>query len=452
VGTIFLMRRKIEEELKIWKDSKKPKPLLLRGARQVGKTFTVEKFGKESFENLIVINFEEDASFISIFENELDPEKILQKIKLRFKKEIQCSTTLIFLDEIQLCPRAIQAMRFFYEKLPGLHIIGAGSLLEFALRSGEISIPVGRVKYLFMRPLSFEEFLEVRNNYQALEFINKLSLKDPLDDQIHEELLKEFRLYALIGGMPGLVQEYLDTEDIFSVGQEQIDLMNTYKDDFSKYSKNKENFYMNILLKKLPSLLGTKFKYSKIDPEIRTEYLKEAVFLLEKSQLIHRIRRASGAGLPFESHSSEKDFKLIFLDIGIANSFLDLFKDLTESENLENLASGALAEQIVGQELAAYQSPYKKSELYYWERDGKESSAEVDYLFSYLGQIYGIEVKAGKTGKLKSLYQFIKKYNSAFGIRISSQRLGFERDILSVPFYGIKVLGTLIGELGACRL
>lgn len=440
------MYRSIINELQKWQQSDRPKPLLLRGARQVGKSYIVEKFASKNFKNFLSINFEELASVADYFGGDLDPELIIQKLALRFKTKISAGETLIFFDEIQVCPRAIQSLRFFYEKMPGLHIIGAGSLLEFALKSGELSVPVGRLQYLFMRPVSFEEYLLATNNSMAVDYISELKLSQRFDLDIHEQLLREFRVYMFLGGMPAVVQQYLDTKDLLDCKQEQSDILNTYKDDFAKYAKQKNIPYLDILLQNIPRLVGEKFKYSKVDRELRSEYLKEALWLLEKAQLVHVIQKTSGQAVPLAATASRQHFKLVMLDSGLTYRLLGLDEQILETSNIHNLAAGALAEQAVAQELAAYQAYTKKAELYYWERDGKESSAEVDYLHVYDSQIIGIEVKAGKTGKLKSLYQFMQNYQSKLGVRISQLPLSLDKGVLSVPIYAIKSLDKLISQ------
>ncbi len=440
------MRRFIEAELKNWSKQAQPKPLILRGARQVGKTYIVEKFA-QNFKEFININFEASPSLKNYFDEDLDPHLIIQKLELKFKTKINKSTTLIFFDEIQACPRAIQTLRFFYEQIPGLHIIAAGSLLEFALKSGEISMPVGRVHYLFLRPLNFKEFLLATSNQQALEYIEQISLSKGIDEDIHKILLEEFKLYMFLGGMPAVINKYIETNSLLDCSQEQNDIINTYRDDFSKYAKEKQLRYLDLITENVPRLLGKKFKYSKIDPEVKSLYFKEALWLLNRSGLVDIIKATTGEALPMGATASDRNFKVNFLDSGLVYRILDLEESILESSNIHNLASGGLAEQIVGQELMAYQDPHSRPELFYWERNGAEASAEVDFLYQYKTNIYGIEVKAGKTGKLQSLHQFMTKYKSAWGIKISQDTLRLDEKILSVPIYAISRLEALLCSL-----
>jgi len=440
------MQRSIELELEKWAKQAEPKPLLLRGARQVGKTHCVTELAKKHFREFININFESDSSIKDYFDEDLDPQAIIQKLELKFKTKINRQSTLIFFDEIQACPQAIQALRYFYEKIPGLHIIAAGSLLEFTLRSGEVSMPVGRVQYLFLRPMSFQEFLLATNNNQALEFINQISLAKGIDEDIHNILLAEFKKYMLIGGMPAVVKKYITSGSYLDCKQEQNDLINTYKDDFSKYAKERQLRYLDLIIENVPRLLGKKFKYSAIDPDIKSKYFKEALWLLNRSGLIDIVKAASGQALPMGATASDRNFKVNFLDCGLAYRILDLDESILETSNIHNLAAGGLAEQIVGQELLAYEEASSKPELYYWERNGSQSSAEVDFLYQHKTNIYGIEVKAGKTGKLQSLYQYMKKYKLELGIKISQENLGLTRGVLSIPVYAVSRVGDLLVE------
>jgi predicted AAA+ superfamily ATPase len=444
---MYGVRRFIEDELDKWSRLNAPKPLILRGARQVGKTYVVEKFARKNFTEFININFEASPSIKNYFDEDLDPLLIIQKLELRFKTKIDKSNTLIFFDEIQACPRAIQALRFFYEKIPGLRIIAAGSLLEFALRSGAISIPVGRVQYMYLQPLSFMEFLSASDNQQCLEYIEQISLPKGIDEDIHEIILAEFKKYMFLGGMPAIVRTYLDTGSLLDCVQEQSDIINACRDDFSKYAKERQLRYLDMVLDNVPRLLGKKFKYAKIDPDIKSLYLKEALWLLNKSSLVNIVKATSGEALPLGAMASDKNFKVILLDSGLAYRMLDLDELILEKSNIHNLASGGLAEQVVGQELIAYQKSHSRPELFYWERNGKEASAKVDFLYQHRGNIYGIEVKAGKTGKLESLYQYMKKYKSDLGIKISQDNLNLDKGILSVPLYAINRIDDLISGL-----
>ena len=444
------MKRHIEIELKKWKSNKEPIPLLIRGARQVGKSYTIEKFAKENFDNYIVINFEYEPEYKKFFEETLNPETILEKISALKNIKPRIGKTLVFLDEIQLCPQAILSLRYFYEKMPGFHIIGAGSLLDFVLNSGEISIPVGRIQYLFMQPMSFYEYLDLRHD-SLLDYLRKVKLQEGIDPTIHKQLLKYLREYFILGGMPKVIDKYIETSNFLDPLLVQTRILQSYKDDFGKYAKHAKHKYLEKVFERAPKTVSNKFKYSHIDPELRTNDLKEALELLIQAGLIHKIKRTSGAGLPLEAESSEKHFKALMLDIGLMQKQLGTNKgiidEIIKAEDFHSIASGALAEQFVGQELIAYQSPYEERRTYFWQRDKKNSEAEIDYLISNKAKVVPIEDKAGKTGKLRSLRVFMKEYSTSFALRISQKDLYLEGEILSIPFYMLGDLDRLLAEL-----
>lgn len=441
------MKRSIEKELKKWKEGGHPHPLLLRGARQVGKTFTIVKFGEENFDNSIIINFEKDPQLKQLFEGSLDPKPILEKICIEKKQEYKLGKTLIFFDEIQECPKAIVALRYFYEDMPGMHVIAAGSLLDFVLKSGEISIPVGRIQYIFLQALSFYEFLEANNNKKLLECIQNLSLDNKLDDFTHQMINNEFKKYMLIGGMPKVVEKYIQSQDLIQSLQEQKNINDTFRDDFGKYASKAEQRHLESVFRSVPQLVSKKFKYSKVDPDTKSRELKKAVELLEKAGIIHKVSRTSGEGLPFGAQMSLKHFKAIFLDIGLMQNILGMDSEIIKSEDFHSLAAGGLAEQVVGQELLANKSPHAQRELFYWERGKEKGEAELDYLHAYHSKVIGLEVKAGAKGKLKSLHSFMKEYDSPLGIQVSQGSLNFDKDVLSIPLYAVAEIDRLVESL-----
>lgn len=436
------MHRFIEAELNSWQKEVKPHPLLLRGARQIGKSYTVEKFGQKNFQNLVVINFEHEPKLKDIF-NDLDPLKIIQKINSEKETNIEIGKTLLFLDEIQECPNAIVALRYFYEKTPGLHVIGAGSLLDFTLRSGDFSIPVGRIHYLYLQPLSFMEYLFARKKNDHIDYIKNLDLKSTKDDYYHNALNEEVKNYMMLGGMPEVVNSFIDEQDISKTLKIQAALVTSYRDDFGKYSSKAQHKYLEKLLYGVPKNVGNKFKYVNIDPEAQSRDLKEAMDLLIHAGILYKVKRTSGAGLPFEAGASEKHFKTLFLDIGLQQHILGINKEIMTAENFHSLASGSIAEQFVGQELIANQEFYETRSIYYWARE-KSDSAEVDYMISSGSKQIPVEVKAGKTGKLRSLKYFLDNYEIPLGLRISQKSISLEDKILSIPFYAISELKRLL--------
>ncbi|SCA63753.1 hypothetical protein SCG7109_BA_00090 [Chlamydiales bacterium SCGC AG-110-M15] len=440
------MKRAIEEELWAWKDQLKRCPLIVRGARQVGKSYLIESFGKQAFESCLVINFEMHPELSSCFTS-LDPEEILQKFKVYKGATIIPGKTLIFLDEIQRCPKALMALRYFKEKRPDLHVIAAGSLLEFALEEEGFSFPVGRVEFLHLRPMSFLEVLDAMNHSHLIELMKKWSLQSPPDDDLHQHCLKLIRPYLFIGGMPEIVDIYCKEQDFERCERRQAALIKTYRDDFGKYAHRARHKYLQRVLDRAPFLIGKHFQYSKVDPDFRSRDLKIAVEQLSQAGLITRIHTCAANGLPLRAEMNEKKFKILLLDVGLLQLALgNLGSEMLQSDILE-IHRGALAEQFVGQELLAYSDYYMERLLHFWERAKYSSSAEVDYIVNIKGKIIPIEVKAGATGRLRSIKQLMKEKNLPLGVRISQHPLSFENGILSIPFYLIHAMPRLIDEV-----
>lgn len=437
------MFREIELELQKWRDLTHPHPLLIRGARQVGKSFTVEKFAQKHFDNYVCINFEYDFEFYEDFAT-LDPHYIINQIFLKRNIEITTGRSLIFLDEIQLFPKAIQALRYFYEKIPGLHVIAAGSLVDFALKKDPVPMPVGRVHYLYMHPLSFREFLKAQDQLGYLSYIETLNINNA-NTAVHEKLLGELKNYLLVGGMPAVVREYLGLNKRFSLAfREQKQIINSFIDDFRKYAKDSEFSHLRAVFENSPLLISKKYKYSQVDPNSKSQELKNALELLMDANIFSKVRATSGSARPLELNASDSDFKVIGLDCGLVQNIIS---GNNESQYLTDFNSGLLAEQLVGQEMKAYEDAYSQKRLYYWFNDVKNASAEIDYLIDINGTIIPVEVKAASRGKLKSLRHFMDKFKSPIGLRISANSLSFKDNILSVPLYAVSEIARLIKEI-----
>ncbi len=439
------MYRIIESELLKWQKQGDRLPLIIRGARQVGKSFTIEKFGRENFKNLVILNFELQPDFVSCFES-LDPDRIISRIELMTEKDVIDGETLLFLDEIQQCPQALLALRYFKEKRAGLHVIAAGSLLEFALKEESFSFPVGRVMFLYMRPLSFYEFLLNAGNNKLLQVIENISLNQPMDLYMHEFTLKLVREYMLVGGMPAVVSRYLETKSFLEVHRLQSALLESYRNDFGKYASKAQFKYLQKFFDKAPFLVGTNFKYVKVDPEARSRELKVALEQLCWTGLVKRVFQTAANGIPLEAEVNERKFKLVFLDIGLMQNANKIDPTIILTEDIWQVNEGALAEQFVGQELLAYGNSYESTNLYYWEREQVSSTAEVDYVAQVATKIVPIEVKAGKGGHLKSLKQFMAEKKSAVGIRVSQNPLEKKEKIVNLPLYLIYQLKKVIME------
>ncbi|NOQ22639.1 MAG: AAA family ATPase [Candidatus Aegiribacteria sp.] len=396
------MKRMLEKQLLEWKESKRRKPLILRGARQVGKTWLVENILAGEFENYVKIDLEKMNNLHLYFEGELDPKKIVNYLELS-TKPITPGKTLLFLDEIQACPRAITALRYFYEDMPELHVVAAGSLLEFAF--GEISIPVGRVQYMQVYPMSFYEYLNaIRGESLAQE-----SLKHPgiVDEQVQNMLLEELRRYFFIGGMPECVETFSDTESMIETFRVQSEEIESYRDDFSKYKPHVDPACLDAVFLNCAKSVGDQLIYTKLNDGHTGQTNRKAFDLLNKAGVLKKIPSASPSGLPLGATANQKKFKASILDIGLMQRLCRTPVDLElQRKDLLTIFRGKLAEQYVAQELLAYHGP----DLFYWSRDARGSSAEVDYLLAFNGNIYPIEVKSGAAGSLKSLHMLLQKY------------------------------------------
>ncbi|MCK4761681.1 MAG: ATP-binding protein [Candidatus Aminicenantes bacterium] len=437
------MKRHIEEILKNWKTDRQRRPLLVRGARQVGKSYTVNEFGNKEFDNLITINFELEPEYKDCFTS-LKPGAIIETISILSKKKITPGKTLLFLDEIQECPRAITALRYFYEQMPELHVIAAGSLLEFSLSQEKSRMPVGRVQYLYMKPLSFLEFLDALGENKSRQVVENIDLDNLPQPVIHEHLLALTKKYAILGGMPAVVEEYTASGDLTKCQQIQKIIIQTYRDDFGKYAAKVKHKYMEKIFYAVPKLVGKKFKYSHVDNTIPSRELKNALELLEKAGVLHRVKKTGGSGLPLEANSDERHFKTTFLDIGLMQNMCGLDREMLFSGDFMKINAGALAEQFAAQELLAYRDPFQENRLYYWAREARNSNAEVDYLVPWNSYAVPVEVKSGKTGTLRSMHLFLEKYPAPVGIRISQQFFNTTPPVISIPFYAVKKIPRLI--------
>ncbi|HAK45442.1 MAG TPA: nuclease, partial [Spirochaeta sp.] len=420
------MYRVVSQKLTEWKDSTRRKPLILRGARQVGKTWLVENFLADEFDNYAKIDFEQRRDLHTVFDGDLEPKKLISRLELETGRIVP-GKTLLFFDEIQACPHAIISLRYFYEQMPDLHVIAAGSLLEFAF--GEISIPVGRVQYLHIHPLNFHEYLLASGNEVLAEYY----LKHPseVDESVQKKLLDELKLYFFIGGMPEAVKVWTNTGSLIEVGAVQGEILDSYRDDFSKYRPQVDLSCLDSVFLNSAKSAGEQLKYVKLGPGHSGQQNKKAFELLEKAKIVKRIPSADPSGLPLGASANMRKFKASFIDIGLLQKLcgLSIDSELKQSDLLA-IYRGKLAEQFTAQEILSVTD----SELYYWAREAKSSSAEVDYIVVKDGEIYPVEVKSGAAGRLKSLHLYLQTYRSSpFGIvlydgvykELSEQKLVF---------------------------
>jgi hypothetical protein len=407
-------------------------PLLIRGARQVGKSWLVNIFGKE-FSSYIEVNFEKDKRIHSLFPTHISIEKTLEQLQVYTQKKIIPGKTLLFLDEIQECPEAIRYLRYFKEEMPELHVIAAGSLIEFTLE--KLGMAVGRVDYLFLHPLSFMEFLTASQRNDLREYIEQ----EKIDPATHSVILDYLRNYMWLGGMPAVVDTWLTHKDASLCQRVQDRIIKTYIDDFQKYAKAHQVEYIEHVFSSIPKQLGKKFKYTHVDPDSKIYPIKQALHLLRKAGIAYQCFHTSAQSYPLGAESNEKKFKVFFFDIGIAHRILGL--DLAEwvIHPMEVELFGFSAEQLVAQELIAYSNPSQRGELYYWHNESIASNAEVDFVTIHKKNILPIEVKSKIKGGMKSLNIFLNKHpNSPYGIKISEGMFSKHDNLLEIPLYGVK--------------
>ncbi len=455
-----MMHRLSEAYLEKWLSRKRRKPLILRGARQVGKSTLVRRFAEQNGLALREINLERHLYLDDLFKT-LDMESILQEIEAVIGADIRGPDALLFLDEIQATPHALQALRYFYEERPEIRVIAAGSLLEFALSDHHFSMPVGRIEYLHLGPMTFKEFLHAVE--PSLEpQITGYSIGKRFSKAAHEKLKKRQREYFFVGGMPEAVLVFKETGSLTEVSEVHRSISETYQDDFSKYAAHKELALMQKVFRYLPLTLGKKIKYSNISAEHRSKEIKDVIDLLAKARICHRVYHSHCSGVPLHADISEKVYKLIFMDIGIANHICGndwLYISSFLEHELVN--EGAIAEQFIGQHLAAV--PNQAPRVCYWVREEKSANAEVDYVTSQGNLILPIEVKAGKSGSLKSLHQFVLRKNTDIAVRFDLNRPGLQNvehaaarrggistaefRLLSLPLYMVEELPRLIDQI-----
>jgi predicted AAA+ superfamily ATPase len=443
------MKRLIDKELLAWKENKDRKVLLVRGARQVGKTFSIRQLGR-SFKYFVEVNFEELKDVRVFFDGSLSPDEIVRNLSIYFSTPIIPSETLLFFDEIQACPNALQSLRFFYEKMRELHVVAAGSLLEFVL-SEIASFGVGRIETFFMYPMSFTEFLENSGDEGLSQIIAGASIDRPADEVFHNKILDRLKLFQIIGGMPATVKTYIETHD-FTACQRSTDvLITSIGDDFAKYRKRLPAIKLLETFKSIVMQVGNKFKYSNISNEPASGY-KNALDLLIRAGLAYKVAHTSARGLPLGAQTDEKKFKVLFFDTGLYQRVLGLdLASYMSSPMTDLINKGIFAELFVGLEMVASEKKYVHPELYYWHREAKSSNAEVDYVVSVNKEIIPIEVKSSQKGRMRSMQLFLQERNATCGIRISCENFARYGSIITIPLYAVSRLRELLFPIDAKR-
>lgn len=421
--------RSIDKTLEEWKESTTHKPLLLRGARQVGKSSAVRHLGTQ-FKYFAEVNFESAKSIATFFKGDLDVKLISSKISNYIQVPIIPGQTLLFLDEIQACPEAIMALRFFKEDYPELHVIAAGSLLEFALQSLP-TFGVGRIHSVFMYPMTFDEFLVAMDMGGLLAMRREATVTHPLDAPFHDKLVNLFRTYLMVGGMPEAVATWRETTDFLKCQQVHQDIILTYEDDFNKYGRRVNPELLRLTLHGVCHQIGQKLTFSRISEGYRSAQIREALNLLTLSGLVIPVVGTSANGVPLDAESDEKRAKYLFLDSGLLLAILhldgqlghDLIKLIMTATPQDLINKGSITEMVAGLEISRYKSPVMRPRLFYWEKTGN-SIAEIDYLSIRSMKVLPIEIKAGTQGGMKSLWIFMREKHLDNAVRCSLENFG----------------------------
>jgi predicted AAA+ superfamily ATPase len=433
--------RKICHYLTQWKVKKERKPLILRGARQVGKTSAVLIFGKEHFKNIIQLNLE-NVEHKRLFSKEVSLEDFEKIVQIKFRQKIIPGDTLVFIDEIQNSPALIRLLRFFYEQRPDVHVIAAGSLFQAKIETEGFSLPVGRIEYAYVYPLDFFEYLEACEETELLSFLKSMSPKKNIPDAIHFETLRHFHEYSMIGGMPEIVNAYLANHNIESLKPIYSSLLTSYTEDVYKYSSLANTKYLSYVIEQAPLFAGTIITYNKFGgSNFRTREMSAAFDTLEKVMLVYQIHATKSSEIPLIKQR-KRPKKLLFLDVGLVNQQMGIQEEFIKLKDLNAFYRGRIAEQVVGQNILA-QITYHIPDILYWAKGKQEGSAELDFCMQAGGKILGIEVKAGGAGKLRSLFSFADAVRNNRLMRVYNGHLKNEKvklgeknyEFLSVPFY-----------------
>lgn len=436
LNSIRIMKRIAYNDLISWKNNINRKPLVLQGARQVGKTYLVREFGKREYKNLHYLNFEQDAKLSSLFDSSLTPESIINNISLYFGVKIIAEGALIFFDEVQIAPRVITSLKYFQEQAPEYHIIAAGSLLGVSMGKAS-GFPVGKVNFMTLFPMSFKEYLIDIGEDLFLESLNSLEKPAPFPDIIHNKMLSHLKMYLFLGGMPEVIKEYGQNRDIQSVRSIQTDILNAYERDFSKYTDKNQAIKTSEFWNSIPGQLARenkKFKYQDIKKTARSNMYEQTIEWLRKSGLVHLAYNVETPKIPLSGYADFSKFKVYMHDVGLLAAKLNISSDqIVMPDALFREFNGAFIENFIAQELASS----GKNQLYYWT---SRSDAEVDFLLESNQKIFPLEVKSGTSRNTKSLQSYASKYSPDKVFRTSPRNLIQSDNFINLPLYAVNLL------------
>jgi predicted AAA+ superfamily ATPase len=434
------VKRQLYKQLIKWKNNPNRKPLILQGARQVGKTYLVSEFGKKEYQQFIYLNFEQTLELSSLFLDDLIPENIIENISLYLGKKIDHANTLLFFDEIQAAPKALTSLKYFYEQAPEYNIIAAGSLLGVSVGK-TISFPVGKVNFLQMYPMNFSEYLTALGEETLAQKIATLHSIQAFPELLHNKLIRHYKLYLYIGGMPEVVKSYIETKDISETRRIQKELLEAYKRDFSKYTEKNQAIKTAEVWQSIPYQLAKenkKFKYSDVRKKARASTFEQTIEWLKGAGLINTEYNISILKLPLSGYADYSKFKIYLLDTGLLGAMLNLSsKMIIEPEAIFKEYNGAFIENYVAQELTAQEI----FPLFYWT---SKSDAEIDFIIEKDNKILPLEVKSGTNLNLKSLQSYIAKYKPAYVFRTSPRNFVQSNNFINIPLYAISAIKNLI--------
>ncbi|MBE0653186.1 MAG: ATP-binding protein [Bacteroidales bacterium] len=434
------MYRSAYNDLIRWKNQKERKPLLLQGARQVGKTHLVSEFGKKEYKKFISLNFEQDTRLSKLFDTSLEPSSLITNISLYLGQKISSEDTLLFFDEVQVATRVLTSLKYFHEQAPEYHIIAAGSLLGVSIGK-QSSFPVGKVDFLTLYPMSFSEYLIEAGEELFIDVLEAMEKPDPFPDPIHEKMLGHLKLYLFLGGMPEILNSYFKEKDISKVRSLQNDILNAYERDFSKYSDRNQAIRTSEFWNSIPRQLmreNKKFKYSEIGPNARAFKFEQTLEWLRKAGIIHLSYNIVTPKNPLSTHCDFSKFKIFMHDVGLLAAKLNISSEqIVFPDALFREYYGAFIENFVAQELVCS----GMGSLYYWT---SRSDAEVDFILESNQKIYPLEVKSGSSRNLKSLKSYAGKYHPQKLFRVSPRNLFQSDDFINIPLYCLGFLKKLI--------